>query len=622
MWSPVYIHLENFLSHKDTQFQFNKGTVTLITGKNNDDSDQESNGSGKSGLIEAVCWTLLGQTFRKIKSNAVIHEKHDNCKCTFVLKNLKSDQVFKIVRKSFRKKHKSSSVEIFLNDQKPNFSMTSVGETNQRILGVLGLRKEDILNYFIISKEKFKPFFELRDSEAKELIATFTNFTNIDDEINRLKGEIKEEESKITDYNLERSNLLGKIEGYEDIDHKPKDNSSEIQIYTQRIKKAEDRIAELKLKLIEITPIGKNLKKEFEIIKNSKPNFDENREKFKKVFEENKIMISEIIPNRDKGLRVIQKDKTFLLGEVACPACDHRFNPTDDDRSIEHVQAMLIKKQNKLKKIQANLDDLEKAQQLISTNIKEIDIKESDFNKKYLDIQKKYNDAKIQYRNIQQEIKNYETSYIPSQKRFLEEAKKPIEVVDYSEKIKDLEAKVSSIDQDIKKSEELILLYKNAQITASSFKTYLANKTLLTIENYTNYFLEEIESKIRIKISGYRTTGKGKLNETITTSVVNASGYKKDYGSFSSGEKVRIVIANILAQARIINSTSKTGGLDLLMLDEIVESVDPTGIANFLKSLNNTKKTICLITHARYNESYQGPKILVIKEGGYSKIND
>ena len=55
------VKIENFLSFKHADFDFDNQGLTLVTGLNKDNS-KRSNGSGKSTLIEALVWCLFGET--------------------------------------------------------------------------------------------------------------------------------------------------------------------------------------------------------------------------------------------------------------------------------------------------------------------------------------------------------------------------------------------------------------------------------------------------------------------------------------------------------------------------------------------------------------------------------
>ena len=62
------LQIENFLSYKNTKIEFKPG-LYLVDGKNLDEGG--SNGAGKSGIWEALAWSLFGVTTRGLSSGEV-----------------------------------------------------------------------------------------------------------------------------------------------------------------------------------------------------------------------------------------------------------------------------------------------------------------------------------------------------------------------------------------------------------------------------------------------------------------------------------------------------------------------------------------------------------------------
>ena len=73
-----HIYIENFMSIEQGSLELNNQGYVLINGINNNPTDaSNSNGSGKSSIIEAVVYALTGETIRGTKDivNA-IHDKN------------------------------------------------------------------------------------------------------------------------------------------------------------------------------------------------------------------------------------------------------------------------------------------------------------------------------------------------------------------------------------------------------------------------------------------------------------------------------------------------------------------------------------------------------------------
>jgi exonuclease SbcC len=152
------------------------------------------------------------------------------------------------------------------------------------------------------------------------------------------------------------------------------------------------------------------------------------------------------------------------------------------------------------------------------------------------------------------------------------------------------------------------------------FKTFLANTKIEALSKITNEFLENIGSDIRIRFSGYTVLKTGKVREKISVSLIRAGLDQGSFGKFSAGEAARVNLATILSMQKRINSTCDTDkGLDLLVLDEILEAVDEEGLSHMFEALNRIGVTALVVSHGNIAEGYKH-KLKIIKENGESKI--
>lgn len=154
------------------------------------------------------------------------------------------------------------------------------------------------------------------------------------------------------------------------------------------------------------------------------------------------------------------------------------------------------------------------------------------------------------------------------------------------------------------------------------FKTYLANTKIEALSKITNEFLESIGSDIRIKFSGYTILKTGKLRDKISISIIRDGVDSGSFGKLSEGEKARVNLANILAMHKLINvNCDGDKGLDLLVLDEILEAVDENGLANMFSAINHIGVTALVVSHGNVAENYPY-KLIINKQNGESYIDE
>lgn len=153
------------------------------------------------------------------------------------------------------------------------------------------------------------------------------------------------------------------------------------------------------------------------------------------------------------------------------------------------------------------------------------------------------------------------------------------------------------------------------------FKTYLANGKIEALAQVTNGFLENIDSDIRIHFSGYTVLKTGKVREKISISLLRDGVDCGSFGKFSAGEAARVNLATILAMQKLVNGNCENDkGLDLLVLDEILEAVDEEGLSSMFAALNTLNITAMVVSHGNIAEGYPH-RLLVTKEHGESKID-
>lgn len=167
---------------------------------------------------------------------------------------------------------------------------------------------------------------------------------------------------------------------------------------------------------------------------------------------------------------------------------------------------------------------------------------------------------------------------------------------------------------------EKLLRLREQQERFAQFKTYLANTKIEALGRITNEFLENIGSDIRIRFSGYTMLKSGKVREKISISLLRDGVDCGSFGKFSAGEAARVNLATILSMQKLVNAGCEADkGLDLLVLDEIVEAVDEDGLQAMFGALNRLGITALVVSHGNISESYPY-KLIIRKENGISHI--
>lgn len=368
--------------------------------------------------------------------------------------------------------------------------------------------------------------------------------------------------------------------------------------------------------------------------------------------------------------------KGLLAGTIECPACHHRFL-LESEYSIEQLQQQLNivnKRLNKNHKTEdSNGDKIDEAHEVVNRNRKELtkidknldelatsvrnaNIKTNDLRKTLDTLQVALSGERSQVARLQGQIASLRKSLfddafdiVDSEIRqaeadidkskvvastaqgnisSYEEAIKNLEDVSASDTIEKLEQKKAEYETELQvhvanlesaNAQLSELIQQEARFVA--FKTHLANSKIEALGQLTNEFLETIGSDIRIAFSGYTILKSGKVRDKISISLLRDGIECGSFAKFSAGEQCRVNLASILALHKLTNvNCNDDKGLDLLILDEILDATDEAGLANMFDALNALQITSMVVSHGQIAEAYPY-RLTVTKQNGISTLN-
>lgn len=621
MWTPIQLAVKTFMSHFDTQYEFKQGVATMIYGKNEDDDAQESNGSGKSVLIEGVAMSLLGTPLRDVRPVDLIMDREDSLEIRSTWTNTRTNDTMEIWRKVPVKG--SSKLVIKYNNEDQSDTFPSVNEGNKFILDKLDISKEDLLNYFIISKEKYTSFFAFGDVKKKEVVARFSNANIIDPVFDAVKASVKKHDDDLRGLNITVVSITSQIDALREQLEAPEKDEEVIK--KEKIAAVESRIengtALVLSKKSELGPAESELEKaqaaksKFVLV-----NYDEKEASLKaarKILEEGLVTLK---ADRRECDDFIHELEHIIAGTIECPSCKHKFVLGKDVNAEEAVK-MLPEAKMALKQVLKEIEDSDKQISSTDEKIAEIREKRRQQKNKEMDLDQAVKNAKTRVAGIRYDIDRYETGVKELESEL--EGVKSIKIVDAKapmrKKVKELEKQHIGLNDDIRSIEKLKANAAEWEHKFKRFKSHLANKAITSIEAFTTHYLQQMNTNLGLQLSGYKVKADGSLSEKITATVTRNGLPLAGFGRFSGGEKVRVEVCNILALQGLINLNSSSGGLDLLCLDEIIESVDGKGVTELMKALSLLNKTVMVITHTNHSGVYEHVDV-VVKKGGCSKI--
>jgi len=596
MWNPVYMKLKNFISHKNTEYHFVKNRNVMIYGKLIDEEDADSNGAGKSAFVKAITICLVDLPNRDLNKEDYIMDGEKNSELEMLLENPVNGATLVIIRNFYR--NKSSEIKIYENEEF-NKQITSVNEGNERILELLDIGKEDLLNYFIINQDNSHSFFDSTDNAQKKIISRFTNSELVDRALDAVDVDLKEKNEEIDDQETKIEEANTKIETYnEQIEYEEKEKEEELE---EKIEELDEGMQETNRELNKIKERqkSKQLKffqwsEEIEELKNeisSVTKIEDDIQKKKDVLEKK----SEELTGTKKLKGALE---TSLAGEIECPKCNYKWTTLDPEANLGELREAY----EQCGKLMTSLEKKIEVFELSIENLKSKVSNQKAISEKLERLQSNVEEAREDLKGYKESLNKKETQ--------LEQIKTKIEDLKDFEKdtkrIKDLKVKIKDRGDVIAaciKSQESLELEKDKidfwriNFGLSGFKTFLVNKVLLSLEGYINYNLSKFYTNLRVKINGYRILKTGEVRENIEVLISKNNETWGKYKKFSGGQKGRINVCGILTFQNLINKSSKSGGLNLLILDEFFEGLDTKGQKMVLPLLERSGVTNLVISH-------------------------
>ena len=527
------IKWKNLLStgNNFTEVNLNGHERTLIVGEN---------GSGKSTILDALCFSLFSKPFRKINKSQLVNTVNcGDCKVELEFRIGKIE--WKIVRGI-----KPNVFEIYKNGTLLDQSSATNDQQKWLEQNVLKMNYKSFTQIVVLGSSTFVPFMQLSAPGRRDVIEDILDIRIFSTMNLILKERIKVNKEEVFDVENAMSLLKDKVTVQktliEDLRKQSQSNVSHwnenIESLKQQIDKAEE---EIELDMREVDSLT------FELSEGEDPTERiQNLRDFKVKF--------------NSKIKDLRKEIKFFKGNASCPTChqDIKFDLRDN---------MVSTDEDKVSKLNEALDKIAKEHKLLDKDLTERNeistlIKESQIKIKQSLSDINWKTKKI--KEIEKEIESIKTDDGSVDK----EKDKLLKIIQQGREKEILRKEVINKREDLKMVSEFL---KDGGVKSSIIRKYLPvmndliNKYLQKLEFYVNFNLDDM------------------FNETIKSRFRD----EFSYASFSEGEKMRIDLA-LLFTWREIAKLKNSVNTNILILDEIFDSsLDNNGTQDFMKILYN-----------------------------------
>jgi DNA repair exonuclease SbcCD ATPase subunit len=535
---------KNFLSTGNyfTELDLHSNPTTLVVG---------ANGSGKSTMLDALCFALFGKPFRNVNKPQLVNSINSRDAVVEIEFETNSRE-YRIVRGL-----KPNVFEIYCNGTLVTQSAAVKDYQEHLEKFILKLNYKSFTQIVILGSASFTPFMQLSAADRRSIIEDLLDIQIF----SRMNGVLKEKYALLKE-NLSMGKhkqelITEKIEMQEKyITNITKDKADAIQL-------KRDNIASELLKIQANTEKSDALTKEIEVLRDSIQDgtiVNKKSEKYYSLQEDLK-----------KALTKANKDIKFYEENDDCPTCKQSL-PNN------FKNEMVYKRKDKIEQIRQGLRDIENKQT-------EVSLRQDEITRVMAKITSKVKDSQTYTSAITASLKyidsiNAEINSLTNDTTNLEEENEKLGKMK-AEKLTQ-EVSLRELSDERAYYDIATLLLKDTGIKTKIIKQYIpiinkqVNKYLSAMDFFVNFNLDE----------SFKETIKSRHRDDFS------------YASFSEGEKQRIDMALMLTW-RAIAKMKNSSNTNLLILDEVFDSsLDANGTEDLMKILNILEHTnLFVISH-------------------------
>ena len=558
------VSYKNFLSTGNTPnvILLDRVASVLITGQN---------GSGKSTILDALCYGVFGKPYRNINKPQLmntVNEKGLEVQVEFTVNNTD----YKVVRGI--KPHK---FEIYRNEKLMPHD-AAIKDYQKKLEDIIGLNYRAFTQIVILGSARYQSFMDLYTSDRRLIIEEILDITVFSKMNNILKSRAQNTELDIKENDYQKEILKTKISGQKGL----------INSIVNRSKESEEKIIQEKNKID-----GQIYLIEDKI---TKADSDINLIELIDVTElHDKLTAAKYKGQEIKTKRYeVEKKINFYQNNDHCHVCEQAIDVGLKNRQVDTLQKEVDKLES-LKPIVVN------AYNTLETKINEAQEVKTQYDS-IIEVRK---DLVNQKRSLSTLYGNLVSRTEESDEESLKKAQADLST--YDKEFKELE-KESHTLVELKHYYEICkILLRDDGIKAKIIKQYLP-----VMNQLINQYLDRMGANYSFHLDeSFNEVIKSRYRDTFS------------YASFSEGEKMRIDLA-LMFTWREIAKLKNSVNTNLLIMDEVGDSsldAEATDVLwDILGGLDNTN--VFVISHKGQNGDRFKSLIEFYKDGNFSKIVD
>lgn len=616
---------------QEAQVDLGSKGIILIVGENNDSGAANSNGSGKSTIFRALTWLLYGQAVEGGKFDFMMRGSGQ----AHVSLKLKVDERETLIQR-IQKAGGTPSLKI--HQEGKRISPRGLKESQELINKMIGLDWMAFRNTVLYGQGDIQHFADPRttDSQRKAILSKILGFERFDSARKVARLRLRTAQENETDLETKMDRLDGLIEGLQ-LDWWESQESEWAETNQTKIKEAQEEVSQLRDQMSELDGLQEKLiafqtrlsrvdgvLDDLQETKAQRADLARQRANIEK-FEVSANAFEDVTNVKINQFQA--EIERFEDGN--CPTCGTPATGSHVKTTVNSSKEQLKKVEGDLEKIQERKKALEDDKKNINSSILEVEEELSE-EPHWLEMRGLV-DSKIE--ETEESLGTQSNLEVDIQSLDEEIAQLKVKDNPFTEKIQEARDKAQKYSDELKK------LRRGTRVITAQTKlwkfwvdgfgpgglpSYLLDSVVPVISERTNQYLEILaDGDISIRMDTTSELKSGAVKDQLT--IHSTIEEMRDVAP-SGGQNRKITLACDLALMDIV-SQREGSGIDLLLMDEVLDGLDATGrarIMDLLDHLRTQRGTIFLVTHdpelLEFSEKFDHT-LKVVKEDGLATVD-
>lgn len=638
------LEIQNFGRIEEATLSLDSRGLVLIQGDNQDDTSANSNGAGKSTVVEAISWCLYGRTAKKKKpADSIVNRKNKkNCRVALRLRDEDGTE-FLIER---HRKHKTHKNEVILTQINTDETETALSKgtdaaTQPEIDKVMGCGYDVFTAAIYAGQEKMPDLPMMTDKQLKMLIEESAGLNTLDKAYELARSELSQANSELTSHKVF-------VETAENTVERDKEMLASVEEAVKIWNSERDvRLVDLSTELRTVAKSLASLKKRLEGLSTLEQLAEERdalKSSFDKIGAENK-KLDELkaaerdaerqvdrrvtaIENKSNECRRLLADYKLVKGSIGEP-CTSCGRPHDEDSLKSAIDAAF----KKLKAEKMVLDDLRGGLEELQESFKNAQQARKNFERTKSDatdlveLSEQISQREAATKEVLSEIervkkearrlKDASDREKAAENPHVERKAKAKDRLDKSvANLREVKAETAEFERAVSVKTEVARVFSPKGIRAHILDTvtpFLNKQTAHYMATLSDGRFEAVWSTLKVNKDGTLSE-----NFSITAKDIIDGGTFED---MSGGERRKVRVATALALQDLV-ATRASKSLDLWVGDEIDAALDASGLERLMSLLNDKaseRDTVLVISHSDLRDWFSR-SITVVREGDVSRI--